>query len=137
MGFGHLTRNELSPNPSQTYLQFKQMTKKFAKKASLFRSSFFYWRPLGFSAFSLRCLSITITVGTVSELPLFLIEVVFLPLLFIGGLWLVKNGRPTLASHLIFIFLNTVIFMTLRQQHEPHSTPYLMLISVVAIATMS
>lgn len=67
----------------------------------------------------------------------FIGELILVPLVCFGGLWIVKNGRPTLAAHLIFIVFNTVIFLTLLQAEDPHSIPYLMLISVVAIATMA
>ncbi|MFO7679154.1 MAG: GAF domain-containing protein [Chloroflexota bacterium] len=67
----------------------------------------------------------------------FLATLFLAPFFCLGGLLIVRNGRPTLAAHLLFIFLNTAIFLILLQADEPHSYPYLMLISIVAIATMA
>lgn len=67
----------------------------------------------------------------------FLATLFLAPLFCLGGLLIVRNGRPTLAAHLLFIFLNTAIFLILLQADKPHSYPYLMLISIVAIATMA
>jgi GAF domain-containing protein len=67
----------------------------------------------------------------------FLVELIAVPLLSLGALILVRSGRPALAAHIIFVSLNTIIFGALLQADEPHSLPYLMLISVVAIATMA
>ncbi len=67
----------------------------------------------------------------------FIAELLIIPTLSIGSLLTVQRGYPTYAAHLIFITLNTAIFLTLLQSEEPHSLPYLMLISIVAIATMA
>ncbi|MBE2219975.1 MAG: GAF domain-containing protein [Anaerolineae bacterium] len=67
----------------------------------------------------------------------FLGELLLIPLLSIGALLIVHNGRPTFAAHIIFVLLNTIIFLILLQADEPHSIPYFMLISIVAIATMA
>lgn len=77
------------------------------------------------------------TGGTEPQNIIFLGRLLFVLIFCLGSLWIVKNGRPTLAAHLLFIFLNTAIFLTLLQTNDPHSTPYLMLISVVAIAAMA
>jgi GAF domain-containing protein len=74
---------------------------------------------------------------TQAEGLFFIGELLIVPTLSVGSLLIVRNGRPTYAAHLIFITLNTVIFLVLTQSDEPHSLPYLMLISVVAIATMA
>ncbi|PID84994.1 MAG: hypothetical protein CSB13_10305 [Chloroflexi bacterium] len=58
------------------------------------------------------------------------------PIVALGGLWLARNGRSALAAHLTFIYLNSAIFLYIVQANEPRSIPYLMLISIVAIATM-
>jgi len=74
---------------------------------------------------------------TQAEGLFFLGELLIIPIMSLGGLLIVKSGRPTQAAHLIFITLNTIIFLILIQSHEPHSIPYLMLISIVAIAVMA
>lgn len=67
----------------------------------------------------------------------FAAELLIVPALSISSLLIVRRGYPTYAAHLIFITLNTAIFLTMLQSEEPHSLPYLMLISIVAIATMA
>lgn len=47
-----------------------------------------------------------------------------------------RNGRPRLAAHLFFITFNFVTFYALAQSTTPKAFPYLMLISVVAIAIL-
>ncbi len=65
-----------------------------------------------------------------------LVVLLLSPIVAIGGLWLARNGRSALAAHLTFIYLNSAIFLYIVQANEPRSIPYLMLISIVAIATM-
>lgn len=67
----------------------------------------------------------------------FLSEMLLVPLFSLGALFIVRRGRPALAAHIIFIFFNTAIFLTLLSAAEPHSIPYLMLISIVGIAAMA
>ncbi len=51
-------------------------------------------------------------------------------------LWVVHVGRVRLAAHLFFVVLNTIFFVLLITTSRNLFFPYLMLISVVAIATL-
>ncbi len=51
-------------------------------------------------------------------------------------LWVIRTGNIRLASHLFFSVLNTIFFVLLITTSRNLFFPYLMLISVVAIATL-
>lgn len=51
-------------------------------------------------------------------------------------LWVVRSGNVRLAAHLFFAVLNTIFFVLLITTSSNLFFPYLMLISVVAIATL-
>lgn len=51
-------------------------------------------------------------------------------------LWIIRSGNIRLASHLFFSVLNTIFFALLITTSRNLFFPYLMLISVVAIATL-
>ena len=51
-------------------------------------------------------------------------------------LWIIRSGNIRLASHLFFSVLNTIFFVLLVTTSRNLFFPYLMLISVVAIATL-
>jgi GAF domain-containing protein len=59
-------------------------------------------------------------------------------LLLVGllSLLLARNGRLQPAAHLYFVTLNAIFFVSLITSQDMNSYPYLMLISVVAIAAL-
>ncbi|MCA9872165.1 MAG: GAF domain-containing protein, partial [Anaerolineales bacterium] len=63
-------------------------------------------------------------------------ELILTPVLALVSLFVVRRGRPLLAAHLFFITLNTIFFAQFVARQSITALPYLMLISVIGIATV-
>ncbi|MBK8984694.1 MAG: GAF domain-containing protein [Chloroflexi bacterium] len=73
--------------------------------------------------------------NAVSLLPA-LAELLITPLFALSALYIVRRGQPVWAAHFFFIVLNTIFFIQFVASGNITTLPYLMLISVLGIATI-
>ena len=78
----------------------------------------------------------TLSAPVPAQLAAALSELFFTPLLALTALYTVRRGRPILAAHFFFITLNTVFFAQFISRENAAMLPYMLLISVIGIATV-